>query len=163
LNYRLNLSTSTIDYIGYIQYYYTTKLDSLIGTNMDANGNEFVKQKYFFTSDANGKTTSLTSYDWNESNNTFTQAIHITFETANGLNEISENKMEIFPNPSSDNLNLEGISSDADISVFDISGKLMPFEKISQNLINISQLKAGIYNIRIINNNQIITKKFIKQ
>lgn len=77
----------------------------------------------------------------------------------------------IYPNPVKNILNIQGqnnYSSDASVQVFDINGKLLEFEIIdlvdSNNALNVSHLKSGVYFLTIKNKNgDKQTLKFIKQ
>jgi len=69
------------------------------------------------------------------------------------------NDLVIYPNPTSDYIN---INKTVDIKIFDSIGKLvLSVEKT--NTLNISKIKAGIYNTVIKHNNRVINKKIIKQ
>ena len=69
------------------------------------------------------------------------------------------NDLVIYPNPTSDYIN---INKTVDIKIFDSIGKLvLSVEKT--NTLNISKIKAGIYNTIIKHNNRVINKKIIKQ
>lgn len=77
----------------------------------------------------------------------------------------------IYPNPVNNTLNIQSENnylSNASIQVFDISGKLVWFKVIdlvkSNNELNVSHLKSGLYFLTIKNKNGIKqTLKFIKQ
>jgi len=82
----------------------------------------------------------------------------------------NDNKIEIYPNPGDDfiTINLAKVSSKScKISIFDLSGKeVSPVSKhYNTNLIkkDISQLKNGMYFIKVQNNNNIEFLKFIKR
>lgn len=77
----------------------------------------------------------------------------------------------IYPNPVKNTLNIQSQNnylSDASVQVFDISGKLVEFKVIdlveSNNGLNVSHLKSGLYFLTIKNKNgNKQTLKFIKQ
>lgn len=82
------------------------------------------------------------------------------------VHEIEEsNKIQVFPNPAKDIIEI-GLPENKLIikwNVFDINGKNIKIEKNLGNKINITNLKAGIYFIKIINSeNEIFYGKFIK-
>ena len=74
------------------------------------------------------------------------------------------NEISIYPNPVIDKFKIENISEIKMIEIFDITGKnVIRITIISDDNINISTLKKGIYLLRIINNNDsIFIKKLIK-
>lgn len=72
----------------------------------------------------------------------------------------------IYPNPFVNTINVQGFSEKAKYEVFDVSGKLVMENliKSDQNVVNLSNLKSGIYLFKIINNNgDYETFKVIKQ
>ncbi|MBI3519243.1 MAG: T9SS type A sorting domain-containing protein [Bacteroidetes bacterium] len=81
-------------------------------------------------------------------------------------NSFLENNIQIYPNPSSDNIYLrigESIKS-VDIQLFDVLGnKLLSDNITNQSTISILNYPSGIYFLRITENNRSINKKIIKQ
>ena len=71
----------------------------------------------------------------------------------------------LYPNPTKDVLNLNTTYGfeDAIYSVFDITGKRVLNSKFNTNTIDVRSLSAGNYILRIINQGQITTQKFIKR
>lgn len=69
------------------------------------------------------------------------------------------------PNPIKGNRLYFETNKDLDIKIYDILGKLIIDKSVisNNNFIDISNIKKGIYLVRISNNNQSITKKLIKQ
>ncbi|UII19965.1 glycosyl hydrolase [Fulvivirga ligni] len=75
-------------------------------------------------------------------------------------------KLTLFPNPVRNELNISGLESNANITVFDLSGKVMMQKNATHNnqetsTLNVSHLKSGVYFIQIENNNS--RMKFIKE
>jgi hypothetical protein len=67
------------------------------------------------------------------------------------------------PNPVADELRITGIPlENASISVFTISGSLMPNKRLSENTVDVSGLLPGLYFIRIEKDGQVVIKRFIK-
>ncbi|PLX19513.1 MAG: hypothetical protein C0599_10790, partial [Salinivirgaceae bacterium] len=85
-----------------------------------------------------------------------------------GMNDIEFESLKVYPNPVNDRLiiNSSNLNSEADLMVFDMSGKTIMNRKIqqwdSQIELNVSNLNAGVYTIQIVNGQQILTNKFIK-
>lgn len=81
------------------------------------------------------------------------------------VNELQLTELNIFPNPANQKLYLKnsGFNFIEEISIFNIAGqKVMNKSQFSvSNGIDIEQLKNGIYILRIENNNQVISKKFV--
>ncbi len=79
--------------------------------------------------------------------------------------------LNIYPNPVNENLTLDFgllIGEDITINVFDIQGRVLITDQINgesgsfQKVINVNSLTHGIYFVRIATNDEVITKKIIK-
>ena len=76
--------------------------------------------------------------------------------------------LEVFPNPVQNllNLNLKGFEGTSTIQLYDVSGMQVMSKKSNQvkEQLNVSKLPSGIYLIKVINRDMIISRtKFIKQ
>lgn len=74
--------------------------------------------------------------------------------------------VEIYPNPTTGNITIQSSESKIQkVEVYDIYGKLLKTTNVNSIFteINISDLAAGIYVARIITENGIKTKKFVKE
>ena len=77
----------------------------------------------------------------------------------------------VYPNPTYGNLNIRisGLLSVSSIYLYDISGKTLYHEVISENgeqqsftkTMNISNFAAGIYLLKLVDNRTVVTKKII--
>ena len=81
--------------------------------------------------------------------------------------DILDNNIVLHPNPTKDKINIEFLKQPEDIvsvELYNIQGVLITkYNQLKQNEINISNLKTGIYLIKIITKNNIsYTKKIIK-
>ena len=81
-------------------------------------------------------------------------------------NNLNENNITVFPNPSTRELNIDFyVEPDkaSSLLIYDLNGKLIhELTKLSKNnLIDVSQWSKGIYTIQIKSNNQFINKKLI--
>ena len=82
--------------------------------------------------------------------------ISIENETLSNIN--------IYPNPVSDVLKINGLAVNNKVKIFDVYGKeLLNETKFKTNEINISNLAAGIYFVKVENANETKTLKFVKQ
>jgi hypothetical protein len=80
----------------------------------------------------------------------------------------SENDFQMYPNPVNQFLKIsKTISENSIIAITDISGKnlrtFLPAEVNPEKQIDISELNAGIYFLKMTNNNSFSVKKFVKQ
>ncbi len=85
-----------------------------------------------------------------------------------GINESGESAIEVYPNPTSDivNINLNGLDADGVITVYDISGKIVFTQSISNQSnpsIDLSNLDAGNYILEIktegVNEKRLVVKQ----
>ena len=85
-----------------------------------------------------------------------------------GINEIIDNyNVSIYPNPANDYLIINTATNEnLKIEIYTIKGQSVMSTEYSNNAsemrVDISQLRAGMYFIRIANDQNNITKKFVK-
>lgn len=90
-------------------------------------------------------------------------------QSLSGLNDISNNEIKatLYPNPATDKaiLEVEGLNNNADVIVYDLQGRIIKTYKLNTNQteleIDVNSLTKGIYNIKVINDKNSITKKLI--
>ena len=78
------------------------------------------------------------------------------------INRLDVQQLSVYPNPSRDYVHLQSVSSNAEIRVYDVSGKSLDLPAES-NVIDIRNLKSGIYFIEAIDGDLKYNGKFIKQ
>ena len=72
--------------------------------------------------------------------------------------------ISIYPNPAKNQLNIVGLVDNSNITIYDLSGKVM--KEISANnrvSCNISDLSSGIYFVKIQNDQESQVVKFVKE
>ena len=79
------------------------------------------------------------------------------------VDNFSKNKLQIFPNPASDILNITQVSSSANYNIYNASGQLVSKGNIYNNKVNVSKLPKGIYFIEVQEKGQSSKVKFIKK
>jgi len=79
-----------------------------------------------------------------------------------GINKIGENDIHIYPNPSKNNVMVEGISK-AQIEVFNFQGQSVKHINVSgrETGVDISDLNCGVYTMKITSTDGIIVKKLL--
>jgi len=88
--------------------------------------------------------------------------------TALGISDFNNSKIALFPNPSNGvfNISADVLSGTSEVNLFDLNGRNV-YQSTTENLKNESldftHLQNGIYLLTIKNNNEIYTKKLIKQ
>jgi len=86
-----------------------------------------------------------------------------TDSTLSNLDFEINNEIKIYPNPSSNFVNIKTSLIINEISVYDFFGKRVIINQVSNNLIDVSNLAQGAYIIKVLNNqNKIFYTKFIK-
>ena len=83
-------------------------------------------------------------------------------ETIVSTRNFSKKKIEMFPNPTRHLLNISSLSGE-NIEIFDLRGKLLKSKKASSSLtsIDIQDLKAGLYIVRVNNGEEFRSGRFI--
>ena len=138
-----------------------------IGTAITVNGVTHVQQTAAFTVPTTGTYYLIFSNETpvaTGATNT-TALIFDTFaiSTTLAVNEIAEgNISSIYPNPTSDVLNIKTKGKITGVSVYDMSGKKVEV-KLSNNSVNVRNLESGTYMINIETTTGKSTEKFIKK
>ncbi|MEJ6736642.1 MAG: PKD domain-containing protein, partial [Flavobacteriales bacterium] len=72
-------------------------------------------------------------------------------------------EMNIYPNPTSNQLSIDTKQKISEISILNITGKTIIITRGDTKNINVADLSNGIYFIKLITDEKTITKKFVKQ
>jgi len=86
-------------------------------------------------------------------------------EVANTTLSVDKNEFgdtQLYPNPVNDVLHISYQESINSVQIFDMTGKQVLQVKNSTRTIDVSQLKASIYILKIMTDNGVLTKKLIK-
>lgn len=96
--------------------------------------------------------------------------IPITVTTAAGINQLNAANVTVMPNPVKDNLQISfsGLNEKATISVSNTLGQVVYIAKADEvksnvAVLNVSNLKSGIYILKIESNEGVLLKKIIKE
>ncbi|WCO01384.1 T9SS type A sorting domain-containing protein [Psychroserpens ponticola] len=83
--------------------------------------------------------------------------------TTLSIDDFSSNRFKVYPNPTSlGYVNIASANSEAiSVTVFDILGKQVINETLSNNRLNVSALNTGVYIMKVTQNNASVTKKLI--
>jgi hypothetical protein len=108
-------------------------------------------------------------YDWHVITSSLTcesefDSVTVFVNLSSGLNEMNNSGINVYPNPSHDKINIQLVkSTNAFVSLIDQTGRIILKDKLikKENTFDISKFDSGIYNLRIQNENEIITKKII--
>ncbi|MBO7276599.1 MAG: T9SS type A sorting domain-containing protein [Bacteroidales bacterium] len=81
-----------------------------------------------------------------------------------GLSELSSlDNISMYPNPAKDFVVLSNLNGDNQITITDLNGRMRYYQTTSSNSVEIdlSSLESGVYNLNIIKDNTILSKKLI--
>lgn len=84
-------------------------------------------------------------------------------EDLNVVEFVSENEINIYPNPAKDNLFIETDVEIEDVCVYDINGILVYKGLIYDNTLDVVNLNCGVYFVKVKINNKEIVKYFVKE
>jgi hypothetical protein len=84
------------------------------------------------------------------------------------INELVENKISIYPNPTNKRVTIDlGVSdlNNATIEIFDLIGKTIYQQKVTSKVhtINLVQIQTGVYIVKFSNKMGVFTQKLIKR
>ncbi len=92
---------------------------------------------------------------------------HWNFETVNPLSaqqmNFSDGSLNIYPNPVTDHLHIEGGNESWSIEVYSIDGGLEVSKQFHDGGVSISTLRSGIYTLKVNTGSRIVTQKLVKQ
>jgi len=84
-----------------------------------------------------------------------------------GISEARRLDFKMFPNPSSDivNIQLPTGTSEAEVGIFDYTGRMVSSKKVTltDQQVDVNNLAAGMYMIRVTSDDKIGAQRFIKQ
>tara|TARA_B100000795_G_scaffold191933_1_gene146440 strand:+ start:1090 stop:1674 length:585 start_codon:yes stop_codon:yes gene_type:complete len=110
-------------------------------------------------------TVGVNTYECSPHPDSMNGTITVTSSTA-GISENKTLSFSMYPNPASDELNIQlpSGSDKAAVGIFDYTGRLVKSKTITLNnsRIDINNLSNGIYMIRVSSNAKIGAQKFIK-
>jgi len=134
------------DFAGTISYTDTPQTVTLPNINIDGN--------VAITIDGNSLSTNRVVFD----DLTYTCNSNLSVDTRNHIN------VNIYPNPVSSKLHIElGLDMDTEVTIFDMLGKRVYQNRITtSSLLDLQALNAGVYILRLTQNNATFSKQLIK-
>jgi hypothetical protein len=77
-------------------------------------------------------------------------------------NQTLNNGIKIYPNPTTNIINLKSNSPITKLSIYSIDGKVLSMKKGNINILNISKFNSGMYILEIVSNNKTSFRRIIK-
>jgi hypothetical protein len=84
---------------------------------------------------------------------------------AAGLNELNNDLVRVFPNPTNDKVSIYSLEEIAVIEIYDLNGRMVQKETTEgphQVMVNVSQLEEGIYSLKVRTIEGVYTKRVMK-
>jgi uncharacterized delta-60 repeat protein len=110
---------------------------------------------------------ALARYNNESKKQIIVQKIKHYIQTHNDAQATTLNNVSIYPNPAQNILHVEGLSSNAKLTVVDFAGNIAISQQLSANSqyynLNIASLHAGNYLLKIETNGEVVTKQFVKE
>lgn len=78
-------------------------------------------------------------------------------------NQMELSNLNIYPNPAKDYVVLSNLNGENQITIIDLNGRMRYYQTSSSNQVEIDvrQLESGVYNLNVIKDNIIVTKKLV--
>lgn len=80
-----------------------------------------------------------------------------------GIEDVANVKVEIYPNPTTDRLNIECGQTISRIEVLDVAGRTVMSQNGNVNSINTKALAEGVYMLRVMTEAGVSAQKFVKE
>ena len=105
------------------------------------------------------------SYEWDSEMKNWiisSESIYYYSTPTTVVNQLANENILLYPNPTSGRLKIAGINNSADIDVYSINGHMLKsLQQVNYN-IDMSEFTSGVYILRIRSNNKTIVRKVIK-
>ncbi len=80
-----------------------------------------------------------------------------------GIEDVANVKVEIYPNPTTDRLNIECEQAISRVEVLDVAGRTVMSQNGNVNSINTKALAEGVYMLRVMTEAGVSAQKFVKE
>lgn len=152
--------TNSYDASGFLTHRLSQNLDDKLSILVN-------QQQTNYTNNQNGTIHQEISEIWREQSNSWENLSRTTYEYENtlGTHDLTKADIKIFPNPTSDFINIHLEESDnTKVSVIDALGSAILNENFVGNdfSLNVMNLNKNVYFIKIERGEKVLVKKFIK-
>lgn len=145
-----NNTTATMDFVGDGAFFWSVAVGednqtNVSAVNINCNGGQF---NYMHANWSVNRRSAL--------------SVRLIKDEALSTNDFDKSKVIIYPNPATDYLNIQSENQITELSIIDITGKIIYTQKNVSSLINIEKLQRGLYIIRLATINGTESIKLIK-
>lgn len=141
--------------------------------NLKINNVNLGSGTQFTVKQARGEDFISSSATWNASSNTITGIslnpfdfvlIELESPVAVGLNKLTPNELQLYPNPANNKLYISQLNERSGVEIYNLQGSLMLKDNkvFDGKSVDVSDFQKGVYFVKIIGNDQIKTTSFIK-
>jgi Secretion system C-terminal sorting domain len=81
--------------------------------------------------------------------------------SSNSIEEIKKNNLVVYPNPATNQVKIQGISSESKVSLVDVSGREIVLNKLQDNAYDLSEITAGLYILQVTTGQVIQTQTLV--
>ena len=133
----------------------TTYNIGLCKINPSEGGTEILKIPY--------KKSGYITLNMNVNADTDVRNLYLTFLT--GIDEDWNEGIIIYPIPASDMLHIEGLKKEAIGQIYNVNGQVVQSSRIGigNDEINVSELPAGLYILKVMSEDEVFVKRFTKE
>ena len=165
-----NVFSNFIDDTNYVFTDTKVSEESTVGSGWANIDHILINKPLFEANDKDAGKLDVNDFDFNYDNyvsDHFPVWVNLNPELlSNEVNYIYKSKLNIYPNPSSNNIiNIE-LPDNVEhgfLSVIDSSGKVMFSKEINKETVDVSSLSKGNYIVTLKGNNSLFTGKFVKE
>ncbi len=125
-------------------------------------------ERAYYIYSANNLKINKTTFNYQSSNATWIMHNNTTYyfatKSITGINKASQESINVYPNPTSDYIHFDIPlnNQDAQIEVFDITGKLVYHASLGNDKkLSVNRFDKGLYLFRIVSQNKIFSGKFM--
>jgi len=143
-------TTATMDFVGDGAFFWTVTIGEDNQTNVSA-----------VNINCNGGQFNYMNGNWSV-NRRSALSVRLIKDAPLSTNGFDKSKVTIYPNPVKDYLNIQSENEITEITIFDVTGKVVYSQKAVTEQVNIEKLGLGMYILKLTSNNQTYSYKLIK-
>jgi len=143
-------TTATMDFVGDGAFFWSVAVGEDNQTNVSA-----------VNINCNGEQFNYMNANWSV-NRRSALSVRLIKDAPLSTNEFDKSKVIIYPNPAKDYLNIKSENEITELSIIDITGKIVYLQKNISSSINIEKLQRGLYIIKLATINGTESIKLIK-